>query len=337
MAHPTFATYLYPQTCATSIPVDQVEFAGHSLPHFSRVRQALAAALSHYPALPLRQADYLEYGRVHSTAYLQTLRRMASGEAVEEPPRLSLECLGYEYCLPGYQYGLGGLLVAIEQMKAGNLDRAYCFSLGGHHAHPDWGHGYCLLNPLAAATRYAQALGFGRVLLVDWDVHHGDGTQAIFAHETSVFCLSIHSAVDLYMSLQGVLHEGTTAQAEAVGHCNIPLLSQSFGDDFFEQLNLRGRFYRAEESLPAFEAALAQVPWSPELILIFSGYDSHRDDCGQGITGWTEGEFRRLTESVLELARTAACPVLSVHGGGYNLPVTLSATLSHVKTLASYL
>jgi acetoin utilization deacetylase AcuC-like enzyme len=336
MTRPTFATYLYSQTCATSRPVDQIEFAGHSLPHFSQVRQALAVALSHYPALPLRQADYLEYGRVHSTDYLQTLSRMAAGEAVEEPPRLSLECLGYEYCLPGYQYGLGGLLVAIEQMKAGNLERAYCFSLGGHHAHHDWGHGYCLLNPVAAAARYAQALGFGRVLLVDWDVHHGDGTQAIFAHETSVYCLSIHSAVDLYMSLQGVLREGTTTQAEAVGHCNIPLLSRSFGDDFFEQINLSGCFYRAEESLPAFETALTQVPWSPELILIFSGYDAHRDDCGQGITDWTEVAFRHLTELVLTLAQKVACPVLSVHGGGYNLPVTISAARSHIETLASY-
>jgi acetoin utilization deacetylase AcuC-like enzyme len=261
---------------------------------------------------------------------------MAAGETVEESPRLSLECLGYEYCLPGYQYGLGGMLAAIEQMKVGSLERAYCYSLGGHHAYPDWGHGYCLLNPLAAAARYAQGIGFERILIVDWDIHHGDGTQAIFAHDTSVYCLSIHSLADLYMASMRVLREGTTTSGEAVCHCNIPLLSHKFEDDFFEQMNLSGRFYRAEESLPAFEAALAQLPWQPELILIFSGYDSHQDDCGQSITGWAEPEFRRLTELVLEVAQRAACPVLSAHGGGYKLPVTISAAASHVETLASY-
>jgi acetoin utilization deacetylase AcuC-like enzyme len=113
-------------------------------------------------------------------------------------------------------------------------------------------------------------------------------------------------------------------------------LSRSFEDDFFEQMKLEGRFYRAEESIPAFETALAQLPWRPDLIFIFSGYDSHRDDCGEDITDWAEPEFRRLTELVLALARRAACPVLSVHGGGYKLPVTISAAASHVETLASY-
>jgi acetoin utilization deacetylase AcuC-like enzyme len=76
---------------------------------------------------------------------------------------------------------------AVEQMKRGNLERAFCFCLGGHHAHRDWGHGYCLLNPLAATARYAQELGLVRVLIVDWDIHHGDGTQAIFAHDDTVY------------------------------------------------------------------------------------------------------------------------------------------------------
>jgi len=62
----------------------------------------------------------------------------------------------------GYQYGLGGMLAAIDRMKAGVLDRAYCFFSGGHHAHADWGHGYCLLNPQAAAVRYAQERGFAK-------------------------------------------------------------------------------------------------------------------------------------------------------------------------------
>jgi acetoin utilization deacetylase AcuC-like enzyme len=67
----------------------------------------------------------------------------------------------------------------------------------------------------------------------------------------------------------------------------------------------------------------------------FSGYDSHRDDCGKGITDWTDREFQHLTRLVLDLAQKASCPVLSCHGGGYQLPITVSAAIGHIKVLAS--
>ncbi len=331
-----FAVYLHPETCLTSRPIEQIRFIGHSLPHFARVREELARRLTHYPQLPLRQADFAEFQRVHKASYLATLQHMALDEPVNDRPRLSAECTGFEYGLPGYQYGLGGMLNAIDQMKSGALDRAYCFALGGHHAYADWGHGYCLLNSQGAAVRYAQEQGFARVLIVDWDIHHGDGTQAIFAHDASVYCLSIHSLADLYMATQRVMKAGTTTAAEAVGHCNIPLLSEIYTDEMTEELGLGGRWYRANESLVAFQAALNSLPWLPDLICIFSGYDSHRDDCGAGITNWTNDDFRWLTQRVLDLAWRSNCPVLSVHGGGYQLPVTVVAAVEHVDVLASY-
>jgi acetoin utilization deacetylase AcuC-like enzyme len=211
-----FATYLHPHTCYTSRPIDEIEFVGHSVPHFSRVREALASALIDYPSLPVRKADYAEYARVHDRQYLQDLAHMAQNVQPEIPPRLSIECTGMYYCLPGYAYGLGGLLEAIEQMK------------------------------------------------------------------------------------------------------------------------LDGEFYRAPQILPAFQAALDSLPWMPDLVLIFSGYDAHRDDGGAGITDWTDDDFRQLTRRVLDLSKRAGCPVLSVHGGGYNLPVTIAAAVSHVEVLAGY-
>lgn len=331
---PRFATYLHPQTCLTSKPGDQIRFVGHSYPHFSQVRQELERALAGYPSLPVRQAEYAQYTGVHTQAYLDSLSRMAAGEPVDDPPRLSIECTGFEFCLPGYLYGLGGMLEAIDQMTAGRLERAYCFSLGGHHAYADRGHGYCLLNPQAAAARYAQAQGFEKVLVVDWDIHHGDGTQSIFANDASVHCISIHSGADLYMAMACGLRYGTTTYGEEVGHCNIPLLDRVYGDDATKEMNLPGQFYRAPESLQAFRTALECVPWTPDLIFVFSGYDSHTDDCGEGITDWTNEDFRRLTRHVLDLAHRAACPVLSVHGGGYELPVTIPAAASHVEVLA---
>lgn len=97
-----------------------------------------------------------------------------------------------------------------------------------------------------------------------------------------------------------------------------------------------GKFYKSHESLNIFEEALLQIPWKPNLILIFSGYDSHQDDCGKGITNWTNQEFELLTLKVLELAKKSSTPVISSHAGGYKLPVTVSAALSHVEILASY-
>ncbi len=330
-----FATYLHPHTCYTSKPSSQISFVGHSLPHYSKVRQELEKALADYPTLPVRNVEYAEYLRVHADRYLIQLALMALDKPLKNRPKLSIECRNLEYCLPGYLYGLGGMLEAIDHMKRGVLERAYCFSLVGHHAHKDWGHGYCLLNPLAAAARYAQSQGFHKILIVDWDIHHGDGTQSIFSHDPSVYCISIHSVADLYMAKASDLKAGTTTQGEEAGHCNIPILSQRFKDDLFDKINLDGKFYRGKESLPRFQLALEQLPWNPDLILIFSGYDSHKDDCGKGITDWTNRDFKLLTEYVLELAKRVSCPVLSCHGGGYKLPVTISAAVSHVAVLAN--
>lgn len=130
------------------------------------------------------------------------------------------------------------------------------------------------------------------------------------------------------------LAPGTTTAAAALGHCNIPLLNAVYDDTFGEQMPLSGRFYRASESQEIFQQALCQLPWKPDLICIFSGYDSHKDACGRGIRDCTNDDFRRLTSAVIEVAQQATCPILSVHGGGYNLPITIAAAVSHVEVLA---
>jgi len=333
---PRFATSLHPETTATTRPPETIAFVGYSWPHFAQIRQALVERMASYACLPLRIAALDTFSSVHTTAYLQQLQRMAEGSVPDVAPRLSAECSGLEHCLPGYQAGLGGMLEAIDRMRTGFLDRVYCFSLGGHHAYADWGHGYCLLNPQAAAVRYAQAHGFSRVVIVDWDIHHGDGTQAIFAGDPSVYCISIHSAADLYIAKAAGLHAGTTTAGAAVGHCNIPVLNQVFDDRFFEQVGLSGRFYRAREVATVLERTLAELPWQPDLICIFSGYDGHRDDCGRRITEWIEQDFERLTRLVLDRAALARCPVLSVHGGGFKLPVTIASAIHHIEVLATY-
>jgi hypothetical protein len=83
---------VYPETCLTSKPIEQIHFIGHSLPHFAQVREELARRLADYPQLPLWKADFAEFQRVHSIDYLAALQRMAGDERAGERPRLSVEC-----------------------------------------------------------------------------------------------------------------------------------------------------------------------------------------------------------------------------------------------------
>jgi acetoin utilization deacetylase AcuC-like enzyme len=329
-----FATYLHPETSLLSRPRDEIQFHGHSYPHFVRVAGEVAVRLAHYPSLPLRKTPFSEFSRVHAPEYLAALQQLAAGQSVPERPKLSLECAGFEHCLPAYGYGLGGFYEAVDQMRRGRLRRAFVFSLGGHHAYRDWGHGYCLLNPMAVAVRYAQQQGFQRVLIVDWDIHHGDGTQAIFAHDPTVHQISIHSGIDIYMMKAAKLAAGSVAGGQAEGHCNIPVVHELFDDASVQKIGLGAKYYRAPDCLPRFEQALQELPFAPDLIFIFAGADGHGEDCGAGITNWTAESFRSLTRMVLAVSARADCPVLSVQGGGYKLPVTVATTVAHVEVLA---
>ncbi len=336
----SFAIYLWPECFSVSQPLQKIKFGKYSLPYYRQVCIALAQACCEYPSLAIRKAKISNYLTVHTHIYLRKLILKSLNRPLDQAslalPSLGSNCQGLEFALPGYLYGLGGLFEAIDQMKQGTLQRAYCFSMVGHHAHREWGHGYCLLNPLAAAVRYAQSIGFSKVLMIDWDIHHGDGTQDIFSHDSTVYCISIHSSVDLYMAKASDLKLGTTEVAKQVGHCNIPIIPNSFPIDALREDGINGEFYYGDESLEVFAQSLKNLPWKPDLITIFSGYDSHRDDCGEDTTHWTNDDFRRLTELTLELAQESDCPVLSCHGGGYKLPVTVSAAMTHIQTLAKF-
>jgi acetoin utilization deacetylase AcuC-like enzyme len=336
MPRKSFAVNLHDETTALSLPIEQIMFVGQSYPHYNQLRLELRENLKDLPTIPVRKACPEDYLSVHTQSYYESICRLSKGEDVENAPRLSMECTGFEFCLPGYLFALGGMMEAIDLMENGSLERGYCFSLGGHHAGKNYGHGYCMLNPMAAAVRYAQSIGFKKVLIIDWDIHHGDGTQDIFSYDNSVYHISIHSLVDGYMAKASNLKYGTTSWAEKVGHCNIPLLDDMFEDSFLEEEGLAGKFYRADESLTQFQKALNEIPWEPDMIFIFAGFDSHIKDCGKGITNWTNQDFQKLTRSVLTLSKNLSCPVLSVQGGGYKLEVTIPAVMSHIEVLKDF-
>jgi acetoin utilization deacetylase AcuC-like enzyme len=333
-----FATYLYQEIFETVKPFEEINFEGYSFPHFNRIRQSLEKALDHYPKLPLRKADFALYHAVHNQTFLDDLMLLSQDKEPSTPLKCTVECAGMEFGIPGYCYSLGGLIEAIDQAMAGKLHRAYLFNVGGHHAHSHYAHGYSLLNTMAAAIRYGQEQGLGNVLIVDWDIHHGDGTQQIFDDDPTVHQISIHSAVDLYMLGASNIEQGTTTYAESVGHCNIPVLWDGYDDDFFKEIGLPGKFFRAAQIKQELRAALGRMPFSPDLIFIFSGYDGHKDDCGEGVTHYTNEDFRALTRIVLDYAASRKLPVISVHGGGYASPlsITINAALAHVEELVNY-
>jgi acetoin utilization deacetylase AcuC-like enzyme len=212
----------------------------------------------------------------------------------------------------------GGVLEAVDAVMAGRARNAFCVVRPpGHHATASRGMGFCLLNNVALAVRYAQRrYGTGRVLIVDWDVHHGNGTQEIFYSDPSVFFFSTH---------QWPLYPGT-GRADEVGDgagqgttMNFPFPAGS------------GR----EEILGAVENSLlpAADRFRPDLVLISAGFDSRIGD-PLGRFTLTDEDFADLTRRVMEMAdRYAGGRVVSMLEGGYNLEGLASAASAHVDAL----
>jgi acetoin utilization deacetylase AcuC-like enzyme len=289
----SFASYFHPETCETIISRDSIEFIGQSLPYFDQVRDGIRKHI-HESEIALSRVPIQEFKYVHNKEYIDSIIKQSEGKR-ENQIEISIECTNLYQAIPGYEYGLGGIYSIIDLMKKGVLDRAYSFSLPSHHAYKNKGHGYCLLNTEAVAVKYAQFVGFKKVLIIDWDIHHGDGTQSIFENDNSVYCISIHSVVDLYMSMMDAILLGTSTYGKSVGHCNIPVLDLNYSDDFYyNELGLTGKIFRDTQCIKQFEVELNDLPFNPELIVIFDGHDSHKNDCGNEITNFSYNDFRTL-------------------------------------------
>lgn len=212
----------------------------------------------------------------------------------------------------------GGVLNAVDAVLTGKARNAFCaVRPPGHHATPNRGMGFCLLNNVAIGARYAQRKhGVQRVLIVDWDVHHGNGTQDIFYSDPTVFYFSTH---------QWPLYPGTgradeTGAGAAKGtKMNFPFPAGS------------GR----KEILGAVENSLAPAArrFRPDLIMISAGFDSRIGDLLGSFT-LTDSDFTDLTRAVMDMAAEHAdSRVVSVLEGGYALNGLASAAAAHVQAL----
>ncbi len=217
------------------------------------------------------------------------------------------------------QMAAGGVLTAIDEVMAKQVDNAFVVVRPpGHHATIGRAMGFCLFNNVAVGARYAQEKhNLERVLILDWDVHHGNGTQDIFYQDNTVFYLSLHQSP--HYPGTGRINETGSGQGQGYT-LNVPLPAATSAQN-----------YRT-----AFTDAMQQtlVKLHPDLIIISAGFDSHREDPLGELMLETE-DFIWLTEQVKQTAeKYAEARIVSVLEGGYNLHMLGKVVSSHIAALA---
>lgn len=250
--------------------------------------------------------------RVHPERHVDRIlsTRPAEGTRVHLDADTSMNAHSAEAALRA----AGAGVEAVDCVMSGEFPRAFCaVRPPGHHAEPDSPMGFCLFANAAIAARHAQAAhGVERVAVLDFDVHHGNGTQAAFWNEPSLMLASSH---------QSPLYPGTGEASEAgVGNIlNVPLAAGTDGATFLRAWE--------RDILPAVQA------FSPGLIIVSAGFDAHRIDPLAGLR-LVEEDFARLTEAICDVANTVCSGrVVSMLEGGYDLGALARSAAAHTRAL----
>ncbi|HEV2681761.1 MAG TPA: histone deacetylase family protein [Rhodanobacter sp.] len=250
--------------------------------------------------------------RVHSTAHVEHI--LASTPQEGSTQRLDEDTVMSPGSLEAALRAAGAAVAAVDAVMSGAAQRAFCaVRPPGHHATRDQAMGFCLFNNIAVAAAHALAAhGLKRVAIADFDVHHGNGTQAIFEREPRVLFASSH---------QSPLYPGSGREDEC-GVGNIVNGTLSPGDGSYEFRELWDGVL-----LPRLHA------FKPQLVLVSAGFDAHRNDPLADIR-LGQDDYAWITERLLVLARThAGGRLVSTLEGGYDLVALAASTAAHVGVL----
>ncbi|HEY1759309.1 MAG TPA: histone deacetylase [Bryobacteraceae bacterium] len=308
-------------TALLADPISRLHDTGAEHPEQPQRFDAVVQALDRGGLMPRllrvhpRAATEDEIAACHGRRYIETAhldilsgaRELSTGDTVVSPE-------SWDVALNA----AGGILNAVDAVMDGSAQNAFCVVRPpGHHARPDQGMGFCIFNNVAIAARYAQRRhGLGKVLIADWDVHHGNGTQDIFYSDGSVFFFSTHQS-PWYPFTGAADQTGVGRGKECTLNCPFPAGSGH------------------TEVVGAFREQLRRAAdrFRPDLVLISAGFDSRMAD-PLGRFTLSDKDFGELTGVVLEIAgEYAGGRLVSVLEGGYNLNGLGLAAAAHVKAL----
>ena len=266
------------------------------------------------PAAPITDIE-LAHGRMH----IASIRGLTDGlrDEIEAggpthaqiDPDTSLNVHTWDAAL----CAAGAALAATDAVMAGELENAFCaVRPPGHHACHDKAMGFCFFNNVAIAARYAlERHGLQRVAIIDFDVHHGNGTEDIVAGDPRILMASF---------FQHPFYPYGGAHSDAPNLVNVPLPAYSKGDAV--------RAAVQEHWLPRLEA------FAPEMVFISAGFDAHRED-EMGQMGLVEADYAWMTEQIKAVAaRHAKGRIVSCLEGGYHLDALARSVAAHIRVLA---
>ncbi len=253
---------------------------------------------------------------VHSPEYIARVRRACvAGEGHVDTPDVPIGAASYEVA----RAVTGGVLAIADEVMAGRVDNGFaCVRPPGHHAEADFAMGFCLFNSVAVAARYLQGkYELEKIMILDWDVHHGNGTQHIFEHDPSVFYMSLHQSPHY----PGTGQLGETGMGNGAGATlNCPM-NAGAGDAQYRQAF-------AEKILPMAKG------FNPDAILLSAGFDAHYAD-PLGAINLENHSYIWMTQQIMELAdQCCNGRIISVLEGGYDLNALAESVSEHVKVLS---